>query len=329
MNGSKNIIVTGGAGFIGSHLVERLLKDSYSVTVIDDLSTGSIENLSSVRSHPELKLIISKVSECKELSQFLENASYIYHLAAAVGVELVLNEPVRAIKTNIYETEVILEHAAKNRTPILIASTSEVYGKSQASAFSEEDDLIIGPPHLIRWGYACSKLLDEFLAMSYARDYHLPVTIARIFNTVGPRQTGKFGMVLPRFVASALKGEPIKVYGDGTQTRCFCYVLDTVEALIRLKDCPSAKNQIFNIGTDNEIEIRALAELVIKLLNSNSEIKFIPYSNAYPPGFQDMQRRKPVIDKIRKFTGFSPSYSLEDIIKLTAEYIKKNNLKYY
>ena len=318
MEDSEHILVTGGAGFIGSHLVERLLADRKSVTVIDDCSTGSLDNLRSVIPNPNLRVIQSKVSECSELSKVVAGSNSIYHLAAAVGVELVVNSPVRTIRTNLRETEAILEAASRHDVPVLLTSTSEVYGKSQERAFSEEDDLLIGPPHLGRWSYACSKLMDEFLAMAYARERKLPVIIARLFNTVGPRQTGRYGMVLPRFITAAKAGQPLKVYGDGAQTRCFCYVGDTVEALVRLQNCPGARGEVFNVGSTEEISIRELAELVIKTLNSSSGIEFVPYDDAYSPGFEDMQRRRPIIEKLIRETDFFPRTTLRKIIELTA-----------
>ncbi len=240
MTSSGHVLVTGGSGFIGSHLVERLLAEGKTVTVIDDCSTGSLENLRPVISQPRLRVIESKVSQCGELADLASQCQSIYHLAAAVGVDLVVNSPIRTIQTNLRETEAVLEAASKKGVRVLLASTSEVYGKSQKIAFSEEDDLLIGPPHLGRWSYACSKLMDEFLALAYARERKLPVIIARLFNTVGPRQTGRYGMVLPRFIAAAKSGRPLNVYGDGRQSRCFCFVSDTVEALVRLQNCPAA-----------------------------------------------------------------------------------------
>src|SRR5665213_3062301 len=269
---AMNILVTGGAGFIGSHLVERLLADGHSLTVIDDCSTGNLENLKTVRTNPKLTVIQSKVSACPNLAGLAGNADAIYHLAAAVGVDLVMNSGLRTIETNLRETEIILEAASVRQTPILLASTSEVYGKSQKEAFSEEDDLLIGPPHLSRWSYACSKLMDEFLALAYAKEKNMPVVIARLFNTVGPRQTGRYGMVLPRFIHAASLGEPIKVFGDGQQTRCFRWVQDTVEALVRLQNCREAGRRDFNVGSSEEISIRQLAELVKEILKSSSVI---------------------------------------------------------
>jgi UDP-glucose 4-epimerase len=313
-----HILVTGGAGFIGSHLVERLLADGHSVTVIDDCSTGSLHNLRHVASHPHFKFVRSKVSECADVGCLAAESVAVYHLAAAVGVELVVKSPTHTIETNLEETEAMLHAASQTQTPILLTSTSEVYGKSQKPAFAETDDLLIGPPHLGRWSYACSKLMDEFLAMAYARERGLPVIIARLFNTVGPRQTGQYGMVLPRFIAAAQAGQPLRVYGDGRQTRCFCYVGDTVEALVRLQNCPQAWGQVFNLGSTEEVSIHELAQKVIRLLHSPSSIEFVPYETAYAPGFEDMLRRKPVIDKLVQTIGFSPSTSLEQMIEITA-----------
>jgi UDP-glucose 4-epimerase len=315
---SSSVIVTGGAGFIGSHLVERLLAAGKSVVVIDDLSTGSLENLRAVASHPQLQIVQARISECAGLAEIVSRAESIYHLAAAVGVELVVRSPIHVLETNLHETEVLLSAAAKHRVPVLVASTSEVYGKSQKAAFSEEDDLLIGPPHQARWSYACSKLMDEFLALAYAKEQSLPVVIVRLFNTVGPRQTGRYGMVLPRFIAAAKRGEPLKVYGDGGQTRCFCYVQDTVEALVRLQNCAGARGGVFNVGGTEEISMRELAETVIRLLGSASTVELVPYSEAYEPGFEDMRRRKPVVEKLFSAVQFRPSTSLRQIIELTA-----------
>jgi UDP-glucose 4-epimerase len=315
---TDHLLVTGGAGFIGSHLVDRLLAEGHAVTVIDDCSTGSADNLAPMRQNPRLRVVQGKVSECAELPALAREATAIFHLAAAVGVELVVKSPIRTIETNLHETEVILAAAAAAGTPVLITSTSEVYGKSQKPAFDEEDDLLIGPPHLGRWSYACSKLMDEFLALAYAQERGLPVIIARLFNTVGPRQTGRYGMVLPRFIAAARAGEPLKVHGDGKQSRCFCYVGDTVEALLRLRRCATARGQVFNIGSSEEITILELAERVIATLGSRSVIEHVPYSEAYAPGFQDMLRRKPVTDKLAQHTGFRPQTTLAEIIAKTA-----------
>jgi UDP-glucose 4-epimerase len=315
MTKNKEILVTGGAGFIGSHLTERLLRDGYAVTVIDDCSTGTLANLAAVRGHPGLTVIESRVSDCADLPVLCARASFTYHLAAAVGVELVVHSPTRTIQTNLDETEVILMAAAASKTRILVASTSEVYGKSAKAEFSEEDDLLIGPPHLGRWSYACSKLMDEFLALGYHQERELPVIIARLFNTVGPRQVGQYGMVVPRFVTAALENRPIQVYGTGDQTRCFCHVQDTVEALVRLKDAAGAVGQVFNIGSTAEISIKELARRIIEITGSNSVIEYVPYQEAYMPGFEDMLRRKPNITKLRTVTGFEPKTSLDEIIQ--------------
>lgn len=315
---SAHILITGGAGFIGSHLAERLLAEGKSVVVIDDLSTGSLANLEAVRKHPRLRIIQSRVSACPGLAEIVSESACVYHLAAAVGVELVVNSTIRVLETNVNETDVVLRAASARKVPVLLASTSEVYGKSAKAAFSEEDDLLIGPPHQSRWSYACSKLMDEFLALGYHRELGVPVVITRIFNTVGPRQTGRYGMVLPRFVAAARAGRPLQVYGDGGQTRCFCYVQDTVEALLRLQNTSAARGQVFNIGGAEEISIRDLALRVIGLLGSRSSVELVPYDQAYAPGFDDLRRRKPVVEKLAAVTGFRPSVSLAEIILKTA-----------
>ena len=318
MSITQHALITGGAGFIGSHLTERLLADGARVTVIDDLSTGSFDNLKTASANPRFRFIQAKVSEYAGLLKLVAEADQIFHLAAAVGVELVVRSPVRVIETNLHETEVLLKAATANRTPVLLASTSEVYGKSAKEVFSEEDDLLIGPPTHARWSYACSKLMDEFLALAYAKERSLPVVIARFFNTVGPRQTGRYGMVLPRFIAAAQRGEPLRVYGDGGQSRCFCYVKDTVEALVRLTSSPTATGQIFNIGSTEEVSIAELAALVIRTLGSNSSVQLVPYNEAYEPGFEDMRRRKPSVEKLVQFTGFKPATTLREIIERTA-----------
>ncbi|MDB6052579.1 MAG: NAD-dependent epimerase/dehydratase [Verrucomicrobiales bacterium] len=311
-------LVTGGLGFIGSHLVDRLLSENKRVIVIDDCSTGSPENLAHHRGNPDLEIAIAKVSDCQRLAEILSRVESIYHLAAVVGVDLVMKSGIQTIQNNLHETDVILQAASQAHVPLLFASTSEVYGKSQKEAFSEEDDLLIGPPHLSRWSYACSKLMDEFLVLSYAQEKQLPVRIVRLFNTVGPRQTGKYGMVLPRFIQAARAGKPIRIFGDGTQTRCFCFVKDTVEALYRLQSTPGALSQVFNVGSTEEVTINELARTVIQLLDSKSTIEFLPYDQAYTAGFQDMLRRKPVVDKLERATGFKPSTSLKEIILKTA-----------
>ena len=315
---SSFVLVTGGAGFIGAHLVERLLKDGKSVVVIDDLSTGNLENLAAVKANPRLRFIQSRISACAELPSLAAAAEFIFHLAATVGVELVVKSALHVLEASFNETQILLRAAAKNSTPLLLTSTSEVYGKSAKPEFSEDDDLLIGPPGQSRWSYACSKLTDEFLALAYAREKNLPVIIARLFNTVGPRQTGRYGMVLPRFIASAKSGEPLKVFGDGAQSRCFCLVHDAVEALVRLQNCPAASGEIFNIGGTEEISILELAQLVVATLGSKSKIELIPYDQAYAPGFDDMRRRKPLVEKLERFVKFHPRTTLREIIRLTA-----------
>ncbi len=318
MNAEQSILVTGGAGFIGSHLTERLLAAGHSVTIIDDFSTGSADNLRAVQNHPRLRVIASMVSTCPNLNGLVDGADAVFHLAAAVGVELVVRSPIRTIKTNLSETEAILEAAGRRSVPVLLTSTSEVYGKSQKEEFTEDDDLLIGPPKLGRWSYACSKLMDEFLGLAYARERGVAVTIARIFNTVGPRQTGRYGMVLPRFIAAVRAGQALRVFGDGRQTRCFCFVGDTVEALLRLQACPAARGEVFNVGGVEEVSIRRLAELVLETLGGASPLEFVPYDEAYAPGFEDMRRRRPSIEKIFRFIGFRPAVPLTEIIQRTA-----------
>ncbi|MEJ0090375.1 MAG: NAD-dependent epimerase/dehydratase family protein [Limisphaerales bacterium] len=334
MKTGKYILVTGGAGFIGSHLVERLLNDGKSIVIIDDFSTGSRENLRSFADHSRLRVIQSKICDCTELPELAANAEFIFHLAATVGVELVVKSALHVLEASFNETQMLLRAAAKNSTPLLLTSTSEVYGKSAKPAFSEDDDLLIGPPGQSRWSYACSKLTDEFLALAYSREKNLPVIIARLFNTVGPRQTGRYGMVLPRFITSAKSGEPLKVFGDGAQTRCFGFVHDIVEALARLQQrgCdalvaeqkgdeaspPLVFGEIFNIGGTEEISMLELARLVVTTLNSKSKIELIPYDQAYAPGFDDMRRRKPLVEKLERFVKFKPQTSLREIIRLTA-----------
>ncbi len=330
----RHMLVTGGAGFIGSHLVERLLADGRPVVVIDDLSTGSLDNLRAVRSHPRLRVIRSRISACRELPKLAANAEFIFHLAATVGVDLVVKSALHVLEASFHETQVLLRAAAARRTPLLLTSTSEVYGKSWKPAFDEDDDLLIGPPGQSRWSYACSKLTDEFLALAYARERSLPVIIARLFNTVGPRQTGRYGMVLPRFITAAKRGGPLEVFGDGAQTRCFCHVGDAVEALVRLKKSgcdalvakrrgdeaspPPPFGEIFNVGGTEETSILKLARLVVKTLGSKSKIELVPYAKAYAPGFDDMRRRKPMVSKLERFVKFRPRTTLREIIRLTA-----------
>jgi UDP-glucose 4-epimerase len=319
MKKTRHILVTGGAGFIGSHLVERLLNDGKTVVVIDDFSTGSMENLRMVKKSPHLKIVRAKISQCKELPKLAAQAEFIFHLAATVGVDLVVKSALHVLETSFNETQFLLRAAAKHSTPLLLTSTSEVYGKSAKAEFSEDDDLLIGPPDHSRWSYASAKLTDEFLALAYAREKNLPVTIARLFNTVGPRQTGRYGMVLPRFIAAAKKNAPLKVFGDGKQSRCFGFVHDVVEALVLLQNCEKARGEIFNVGGTEEVSMLELARLVVKTLGSKSRIELIPYDQAYAPGFDDMRRRKPLAEKLERFVNFKPQTPLREIIRLTAE----------
>jgi UDP-glucose 4-epimerase len=318
MKTAKHILVTGGAGFIGSHLVGRLLNDGKSVVVIDDFSTGSRENLRTVEKNPRLKIVRAKISRCKALPKLAADAEFVFHLAATVGVDLVVKSALHVLETSFHETQILLRAAAKYSTPLLLTSTSEVYGKSARPEFSEDDDLLIGPPGHSRWSYASAKLTDEFLALAYAREKNLPVTIARLFNTVGPRQTGRYGMVLPRFIAAAKKNEPLKVFGDGKQSRCFGFVHDVVKALVRLQNCKKARGEIFNIGGTEEVSMLELAQLVVKTLGSKSKIELIPYDKAYAPGFDDMRRRKPLVEKLERFVKFKPQTPLREIIRRTA-----------
>lgn len=316
----RHVLVTGGAGFIGSHLVERLLAAGDRVVVLDDLSTGRAANLAAVARHPGLEVIEGRVSTCRRLESLVADARQVVHLAAAVGVELVVKSPIYTIQNNLAETEAVLTPAARHRTPLLFASTSEVYGKSDKPWFSEDDDLLIGPPVFSRWSYACSKLMDEFLALAHHRDHGLPVTIVRLFNIVGPRQSGQYGMVLPRLVEAARTGRPMRVHGDGRQSRCFCHVHDCVEALLRLHACPAAVGEIVNVGTDAEIPIRDLAERVRETLGSASPVELVPYAEALGPQFQDMPRRRPDLRKLERLTGFRPATELARIIRDVADH---------
>ena len=307
-------LITGGAGFIGSHLAEALLARGDSVAVIDDLSTGSIRNIEHLKGEKRFRYTIGSVMDMPVLAELVDDADVVFHLAAAVGVRLVVERPVSTIETNVRGTENVLECANKKRKKVLLASTSEVYGRSVRDRFNEEDDLLIGPPTTGRWRYACSKALDEFLAMAYFKEKGLPAVIARLFNTVGPRQTGEYGMVVPNFVRQALADEPITVHGDGEQTRCFCHVRDVVGALVALVEHPGALGGVFNIGSSDEITIRTLAEQVKAVLGSKSEIVLVPYDDVYEEGFEDMRRRAPDISKIRALIGFEPTLDLATII---------------
>lgn len=314
------VLVTGGAGFIGSHLAEYLLNQGHSVFVIDDLSTGSIENILHLKSNPRFHYTIDTVLNVPVTAELVDQCNVIYHLAAAVGVKLIVESPVRTIETNVRGTEVILELANKKKKKVVIFSTSEVYGKGNNIPFSEDDDLVLGPTHKGRWSYACSKAIDEFLALAYWREKGLPVLVVRLFNTVGPRQTGQYGMVLPNFVRQALEGRPLTVYGDGTQSRCFTHVCDVVGALDKLVREKSAVGEVFNIGSDEEITILELAHRVKESVRSDSPIELIPYAEAYEVGFEDMPRRAPDLSKIQKTIGYQPSQTLANIIESVIEY---------
>ena len=307
-------LITGGAGFVGSHLLEVLVARGEQAIVLDDLSTGSVNNIRHLRSNPQVQCYFESMMDRSLLCELVDEADTVYHLAAAVGVRRIIESPVRTIETNVRGTELILECAAKKKKPVFIASTSEVYGKNGHDAFREEDDIVLGPSSRSRWSYATSKLLDEFLALAYWKEKDVPVVIGRLFNTVGPRQTGRYGMVLPNFVRQALEGTPITVFGDGNQTRCFGYVGDVVESIVRLTSSPAAVGEVVNIGNDEEISIRALAELIKQRTRSASPIQFVPYDQAYAPGFEDMQRRVPCVEKLVALTGFRPTTKLEVIL---------------
>jgi nucleoside-diphosphate-sugar epimerase len=317
-----NALITGGAGFVGSHLVEALLKRDQRVTVLDDLSTGSVENLRQVRQDSRLRCIFESMMNHNLLSELVDEADAVYHLAAAVGVRRIIESPVRTIETNIKGTELVLECAAKKGKPVFVASTSEVYGKSNNAPFREDDDIVLGASSRSRWSYAASKLLDEFLALAYFKEKKVPVVIGRLFNTVGPRQTGRYGMVLPTFVLQALEGAPITVFGNGEQSRCFGYVEDAVEAIVRLMTCDRAIGEVVNIGNTEEITMGQLAQLVKDLARSNSAIQFIPYDEAYAPGFEDMMRRVPSVDKLYSLTGFRVTTTLTMIIDQVIGYMR-------
>lgn len=316
----RSILITGGAGFIGSHLADALIARGDRVAVIDDLSTGAIANIRHLKGHPHFRYTLDTIANEAVLAELIDESDAVVHLAAAVGVQLIVQSPVRTIETNVTGTELVLRRAAKKGKTVLLASTSEVYGKSEQAPFREDADLVLGPSTMARWSYACSKLLDEFLALAYHKERDLPVIIARLFNTVGPRQTGRYGMVLPRFVRAAIRNVPLRVYGDGGQTRCFCYVGDTVRALIDLLDHPAAIGQIFNVGNPQEVSILELAQRVIALAGSASPIVLVPYEHAYEAGFEDMRRRVPDITRIRELSGFHPTLDLDAIIQSVIAY---------
>ena len=320
-------LITGGAGFIGSHLAERLLARGEHVTLLDNLSTGSMENIRHLKSNERMEYHLDSIENRHLVAELVDDADIVVHLAAAVGVRLIVESPVRTIETNVNGTQIILEAAEKKRKVVLTASTSEVYGKSMQVPFREEADLVLGSTTKGRWSYAASKALDEFLALAYWRERKVPVIVVRLFNTVGPRQTGRYGMVLPNFVKQALENEPITVYGSGTQSRCFCDVRDTVESLMRLMDTEKSIGEVVNIGNTEEITIADLAATVKTRTGSTSTISYVPYDQAYEPGFEDMMRRVPSVDKLHGLTGFRPQTKLSEIIDRVTEHLReKQNL---
>ena len=314
-----SMLITGGAGFIGSHLAERLLADGHNVTLLDDISTGRMENIQHLLSQPKVRLVRDTVENASLVDRLISDADSVFHLASAVGVRLVAEQPIRTIRTTIHGTEVVLESANRYSRPVLITSSSEVYGKSARVPFSEDDDIVMGATRFSRWCYAYSKGVDEFLGLAYQRQHGLPVTIVRLFNTVGPRQVGMYGMVLPRFVEAALTDRTIQVYGDGKQSRCFCHVGDVVNALVKLIETHDTAGQVYNLGSDEEVSMNDLATRVIELAGSKSAIEHIPYEQAYGREFDDMPRRVPKLDKIRKAIGFAPTRNLDQIIQSVIE----------
>jgi nucleoside-diphosphate-sugar epimerase len=317
-------LITGGAGFIGSHLSEALLGAGHQVLILDNLSTGSIDNISHLKGRPGFEYFIDTVDNEPLLAELIDRSDVVFHFAAAVGVKLIVEQPVHTIETNVHGTEVVLKHANKKKKLVVIASTSEVYGKSDDVPFREDSDLVLGPTPKHRWAYACSKAIDEFLALAYWKERKLPVIIVRFFNTVGPRQTGRYGMVIPNFVRQALAGEPITVFGDGTQSRSFTHVSDVVGALVKLVAEPKAIGQVVNIGNTQEVAILALAERVRDLAGSKSPITFVPYDEAYEAGFEDMPRRVPDLARVTALVGYAPKHTLDDILLQVIDYFRRN-----
>ena len=309
-----HVLITGGAGFIGSHLTEALLQRGDTVSVLDNLSTGAAANIQGLQGHPRFTFVMASLDDAAALNEIAGRADAIVHLAAAVGVQLILEHPTQTIETNVLGTHALLAAARQYGCHTLIASSSEVYGKSRSLPYSESDDLILGPPNTTRWVYAATKLLDEFLALAAHQEFGLPLTILRFFNVVGPRQSGRFGMVLPRFIRQALRGQPVTVYGDGMQTRCFCHVADVVQAIVGLLGRTSASGQIYNIGSNHEVTIRELAEQIVDRADSASPIHYLPYGQAYAAGFEDLRRRVPNISKIAEEIGWKPTHLLPKIL---------------
>ena len=319
------ILITGGAGFVGSHLADKLIGQGHEITVIDDLSTGRYSNIAHLEDTERFRLIIDTVLNEKLMEELIRETDHVYHMASAVGVKLIMERPVRTIETIFRGTDVVLAFCSRYRKRVLIPSTSEVYGKGATVPFREDDDLLTGATDKHRWAYACAKTLDEFLALAHFKETRLPVVVVRLFNTVGPRQTGQYGMVVPRFVHSAIKNEPIQVHGDGTQSRCFGHVLDVVEGLTSLLEKPECFGQVINLGNDEETSIQQLAEKAIELTGSSSEIQFIPYEEAYGDGFEDMRRRVPSLEKAKNLIGYQPTRRLDDIINDVAKEYRKEN----
>jgi UDP-glucose 4-epimerase len=317
------VLITGGAGFVGSHLSEAFLERGDEVFILDNLSTGSIENVVHLKAHPRFHYTIDTVANEPVLAELIDRCDIVVHLAAAVGVKLIVEQPVHTIETNVHGTEVVLKHANKKKKLVLIASTSEVYGKSADVPFREDADLVLGPTTKHRWAYACSKMIDEFLALAYWKERKLPVIVVRLFNTVGPRQTGQYGMVIPNFVRQALAGQPITVFGDGSQSRSFTYVGDVVKAMVALIDEPRAVGQVFNIGNGHEISIGELAAKVKQLTGSSSEIVTVPYEKAYEAGFEDMPRRVPDISRIKALVGYAPTVELDETLRRVIEHFRQ------
>ncbi len=315
------VLVTGGAGFIGSHLTERLLKGGHEVAAIDNLSTGSLKNIENYREHSGFEFVMGDIRNAELMEPLVEHSDMIFHLAAAVGVKLIVEDPVLTIETNISGTEIVLDIANKFSKKTFLASSSEVYGKSEAVPFFEEDDIVLGSTSFSRWAYACSKAIDEFLGLAFYQQYGLSVVIGRFFNTIGPRQTGQYGMVVPRFVQMALKDEPIQICGTGKQTRCFCYVGDLVEAVIKLMNCEHAAGKVYNIGSSEEISIEELADKIIEMTGSKSQKQFVPYELVYGMPIDDMMRRVPSLERIRETVGWEPKTSLDEILQVIIESI--------
>jgi len=318
--GKMKGLITGGAGFIGSHLAEALIASGNQVTVVDDLSTGVLANLDPAQSQPSFRFVSGNVCDEKLMSPLIERADVVFHLAAAVGVDLIVKKPVHTISTNIHGTEVVLGLANKFRKKIVLTSSSEVYGKSNKMPFGEEDDVVLGSTRFSRWSYACSKMIDEFLALAYHQEFGLPVFVCRLFNTIGPRQRGDYGMVVPRFVRKALKNEPIDIYGTGKQTRCFCHVRDIVKALIKLPETPAAVGQVINLGNGEPVTIRELAERIVRLTNSKSDLRLVSYEQAYGRPFDDMLERVPDLSKARRLLDYQPAHTLEETLREIIEY---------